>query len=60
MTCQISSKGFTKSYVVGAYLPPQDRLLTSLLPETYYQASNPHYSIYIYNNIYNIYTVNSR
>ena len=30
LTFQLSGKGFIKSYVSGAYLPPQDRLLTQL------------------------------
>ena len=42
MTFQLLGKYVTKSYVLGSYLPQQDRLLTSLLPDTYHQTSTTH------------------
>ena len=42
MTFHISGKGSTKSYAVGAYLPPQYILMISILPETYHQAYTTH------------------
>ena len=42
MMLQLSGKGSTKAYAMCAYIPIQDKILTSLLPETCHQASTAH------------------